>query len=331
MFDGVDWDSERVDLLERRVLARQAQISKLWAEQVADLRELDRYQVDLAQGARTMGDWVCSQLDLSHQTATRLMTIAHADDPEIDANLACGKWGLDRAALLVKLRQAGVTPKLFWEAAEKYSLGRLYGLLDRLRHLTPADEKDLFSYRYLVIQPNLDESAFKLWGHLPGHDGQVISKALTQRADQLPSLASEGQGQRMADALTTICLDSLTESSEEGTTNRAVTVAEVFVDANLAAQSFGEAGATVSSGPRVGPNTLSEILCTGKIRVIVTDGDRPVAHSDLGEAIPPAVRSFVLWRDQSQCSIEGCRSRYRHNHTTSTIGSTADPTTPTTS
>ena len=187
-------------------------------------------------------------------------------------------WPPDRAALLVRLRQTDITPQLFTEAAERYSLGRLYGLLDRLRHFSAEEEQDLFEYRYLVIQPNLDESSFKLWGHLPGHDGQVITKALSQRADELPVLAGEGQGQRMADALTTLCLDSLTQSSE-GTSDRAVTVAEVFVDATLAAASFGEQGATVASGPRVGPNTLSEILCTGKI-----PGDRhrrPPTHHPL--------------------------------------------------
>jgi 5-methylcytosine-specific restriction endonuclease McrA len=309
MFEQGNWD-ERVDQLELLVRTKEAEISRLRAEQVVALRELDRYQIDTTDGARTMGDWVSSHLDLSHQTASRLMTVANGDDPEIEANLATGKWGLDRAALLVKLRVAGASPELFSEAAERYSLGRLYGLLDRLRHLCPADEQDLFEYRYLVIQPNLDESAFKLWGHLPGHDGQVVAKALTHRADELPALPHEGQGQRMADALTTICLDSLTESSE-GTSDRAVTVAEIFVDASMAAESFGEQGATVSSGPRVGPNTLSEILCTGKIRVIVTDGDKPISYSDLGEAIPPHIRSYVLWRDQGQCSIEGCPSRYR--------------------
>ena len=86
-----------------------------------------------------------------------------------------------------------------------------------------------------------------------------------------------------------------------------MTVAEVFIDGTLAAESYGETGAGIASGPRVGPNTLSEILCDGKIRVIVTDGLHPVAYSDLGEAIPPATRSYVLWRDQGQCSIEGCR------------------------
>jgi hypothetical protein len=257
-----------------------------------------------------MGDWTSAHLDVSHQTASRLSLLARANDAEIETNLATGVWGLDRAAALIKLRTADVSPEVFREAAERYSLGRLYGLLDRLRHLSPADESDTFGWRYLVIQPSLDESVFKLWGQLPGTDGRMVEKALSQRESELPVLPDQGQGQRKADALTSICMDSLTGTAE-GSAGRAITLAEIFLDANLAAPSYGEQGATVSSGPRVGPNTLSEILCTGQIRLIVTNGLRPVSYSDLGEAIPPHIRSFVLWRDQRTCSIEGCNSRYR--------------------
>lgn len=108
-----------------------------------------------------------------------------------------------------------------------------------------------------------------------------------------------------------------------------MTVAEVFVDASLAATGFGEAGVTLSSGLRVGPNTLSEILCEGKIRVIWTDGEKgPIAVSNLTEAIPPATRAWVLHRDQGQCSIEGCRSRYRlqiHHIHPRALGGNHDP------
>ncbi len=90
-----------------------------------------------------------------------------------------------------------------------------------------------------------------------------------------------------------------------------MTVAEVFIDAGHTSQSFGEQGATISTGPKVGPNTLSEILCTGKIRLIATDRLHPVAYSDMGEAIPNHIRRYVAWRDQGQCSIEGCHSTYR--------------------
>ncbi|HKY47295.1 MAG TPA: HNH endonuclease signature motif containing protein, partial [Acidimicrobiia bacterium] len=179
----------------------------------------------------------------------------------------------------------------------------------------PTDEQDVFEYRYLVIQPALDESVFKLWGQLPGIDGRIIEKALSVRESEFPVLPGQGQGQRRADALTSLCLDSLTAGtggSEPGAgTGRAVTVAEVFIDATLAAASFGQQGASVSTGPRVGPNTLAEILCTGKIRLIVTDGYHPLACTDMAEAIPGPIRRYVAFRDQNQCSIEGCHSRYR--------------------
>ncbi len=259
--------------------AWESEIARLRSRQVELIRRLDRFQVDTAQGARTMGDWTSARLDVSSQTASRLTQIAHHPDSEIDRAMAEGRWGLDRAAALTKLRTAGIDPDQFTEVAEKYSLGRLYGLLDRLRHHSPTDEADVFADRYLVIQPNLDESVYQLWGRLPGVDGRIVEKALSARETELPVLPHQGQGQRRADALTTICLDSLTGTSgEEGERGRAVTVAEVFIDGTLAAETYGETGAGIATGPRVGPNTLSEILCDGKIRVIVTDGLHPVAY-----------------------------------------------------
>jgi hypothetical protein len=47
------------------------------------------------------------------------------------------------------------------------------------------------------------------------------------------------------------------------------------------------------------------------VRVIATDGLRPIGYTDRTDTIPPVVRRFVLWRDMGQCSIEGCHSRYR--------------------
>jgi hypothetical protein len=301
----------QIEAWQQELISSEAEITKIRARQVELIRLLDRFQVDTADGARTMGDWTSAQLDLSRQTASRLTQIAHAQDSEIDQAMRNGRWGLDRAAALVKLRHTGISQELFQEAAARYSLGRLYGLLDRLRHLDPIDEAEVFAARFLVIQPNLDESVYQLWGQLPGLDGRIVEKALHHRETQLPVLPDQNQGQRRADALTTLCMDSLTGSSETAETGRAVTVAEIFLDGHHTAESFGETGASVASGPRVGPNTLTEILCDGQIRIILTDRLHPVAYTDRGEAIPPIVRSYVLWRDQGQCSIEGCHSRYR--------------------
>ncbi len=205
---------QQIDSWQEEIVEVEAAITRLRARQVVLIRQWDRYQVDCGDGARTMGDWTSARLDLSYQTATRLTQLAHSNDFEIDQAMAQGKWGLDRAAALTKLRSAGLNPHELTEVAENYSLGRLYGLLNRLRHVTPTDEQDMFEYRYLVIQPSLDESTFKLWGALPGIDGRIIEKALTVREGEFRVLPGQGQGQRRADALTSICLDSLTGESE---------------------------------------------------------------------------------------------------------------------
>jgi hypothetical protein len=305
----------RVEAWEAELVALEAEITQRRAAQIELLRKLDRHQVDAGAGMRTMGDWISAHLDVSSQTANRLWQLARADHLGVNALMADGRCGLDRAAVLVKLHTAGVTDDQLGDAtATGFSLGRLYGLLDRVRTLTAEEERTGFEHRYLVIQPSLDDAAYKLWGLLPGVDGQIVERALAHRETELPVLPGEGhgQGQRRADALTAICLDTLTGTAHDGESEgaRAVTVAEIFIDATHT-EGGGESGATLSSGVKVGPNTLTEILCGGKVRVIAADGLRPVASTDLTDTIPPAIRRFVQWRDMGQCSIEGCHSRYR--------------------
>ncbi|MEX2625149.1 MAG: hypothetical protein WD651_15640 [Acidimicrobiia bacterium] len=66
----------------------------------------------------------------------------------------------------------------------------------------------------------------------PGIDGQLVDKALREKAGTFPNLPAQTQGQVLADALTAVCADSLTGGSENHP-GREVTVAELFVDANL--------------------------------------------------------------------------------------------------
>jgi hypothetical protein len=326
---GIGTTAAKVEAWEDQLIGLEAEITQRRVAQIELLRKLDRHQVDAGAEMRTMGDWVSAHLDVSRQTANRLWQLARADDVGLDALMAGGRCGMDRAAVLVKLRAAGVdSDQLGDPVASGFSLGRLYGLLERVRTLTADEERSGFEHRYLVIQPSLDDAAYKLWGLLPGIDGQIVERALTHRETDLPVLAGEGQGQRRADALTSICLDTLTGTDPTGDPTRAVTVAEIFIDATHA-EDGGETGATLPSGMRVGPNTLTEILCGGKVRVISTDGLRPVASTDRTDTIPPAIRRFVLWRDMGQCSIEGCHSRYRlqpHHIVERHRGGSHDPT-----
>ena len=225
--------------------------------------------------------------------------------------MEAGLWELDRASLLLRLAQAGAAAEQVADAAENYSLGRIYGLILELTEISPLQEQAAFEDRYLVIQPNLDSSMYKLWGQIHGVDGQIVDQAIRQRAASFSNLPDQTQGQLLVDALTDVCLDSLTIGSETEQPGRPVVVAEVFVDAAVASPTRGEAGATTSCGLRIGPNTLAEILCSGSARVIYNDGNGPLAVSHRTETIPPAIRAFILKRDRGQCSIEGCGSRHR--------------------
>jgi hypothetical protein len=293
IWDNLEFGSaEAVEAEEirRQLRAEEAEISKHRAKQVALLREADRLQLDTADGAMSMRDWVVSELDVSPQIAHRLMLVASSEQADIEAEMTGGVYGLDRASFLCQLRALGGPEQVIGDSLQ-YSLGYLFGLVDRLRRVSREDEQITFDDRYLVLQDSLDSTGGRFWGQTVGTDWESIKQALHRRESRLPALPTQNRGQRAADALASICLDSLTGTSGENDggehQDRAVVVAEVFVDAALAGPSGGEAGVTLSFGPRVGPNTLAELLCTGQIQVIIQGEEgRPIGVSDRGEAIP---------------------------------------------
>lgn len=303
----VELGSRSVDQVEQDLFQAHAAHGVLWAHQLQALRQLDVAQVGLADGCRTMVDWVASRLDVPHARARDLLLLAKAENSELERLLREGEIGLDRAIALAKLSLAGASEDELSRALG-FDLAGIYRQLDRRRQISSAEETASFESRHLAWQRTLDASGLRFWGEVFGVDAEVWEKAIVQRADELPRVAEVTRRQLYSDSLVSICQDSLTGSNE----GRAVTVAEVFVDATLASATAGQAGVTLGSGSRVGPNTLAEILCGGQAQVIIVDHNgRPLGASQRGETIPPAVRTAVWRRDQGSCTIDGCPSRYR--------------------
>ncbi len=301
----------------------EAERSMLAAEQARLVGELDSRQAHTAAGHRSIHEWVAGRLDVGPETASLLVALARLDHPGVWRDLASGEITVDRALAEASLASCGVDETVRRQSRD-WDVAGVRRLAARHRKLTPVDEREAFDRRYFHMQPNLDESVWKLDGELPGVDGKAVSELVARRADELPA-GSGSRGQRSADALTELVMDGAEAGGDPGEPLQLL--ATVLVDGDLAAATACRAGAEVLSGPRVGPAMLEEILCGGKVEIDLT-GARPLGAGPTGSAIPPRLRRFVIARDGGMCTVAGCGSEYRlqvHHIVPRSEGGTNDP------
>jgi hypothetical protein len=290
---------DELDSLLEQIRTAEAHLK---AVQMRVLREVDRRQVPMGDGIRTLEDWIVGRLDVTRYSAKRLSDVARADSADLDQLLADGV-SFDRVA---ELAAAGETdPHL------ELDLPGLRSLLTRQTPIKASDEQSVFDERFLAIQPTLDDTAWSLWGRLPALEGKHVADTLDRVADEMPPPPHghrESRATRRADALFVVC-DRQSPDHTDGSTAGPAVPATVFVDAtDTATRPTG----WIASGPRVGPSTLERILCGSPIDVIaLTHDGEPLRIGNASTAIPPATRRFVIWRDGGMCTADGCASSYR--------------------
>lgn len=296
------------------------------ANQVAILIEADRRQLPLSDGCRNLTDWAVWRLDVSRDTARRLVSLARRlpQLPLIAKLFAEGEIGTERAALIASVA-TGDNESDVIDRTAGLDLAGLTRWVGRHKRITRHAERAGHNDSYLWLQPSLDESWWRISGGVTGGAGATITEALKKRADEFPK--EEGSmAHRQALALETICQDSL-GTDVSGAAGESGADISVFIDLDLAGATEGEAGVEIAFGPRVGPDTLEELACGGKVRVIGLENGKPVVTSPSAATIPRAVRAFVAWRD-GKCRAQGCSSRYRlqpHHIGHRALGGSHDP------
>lgn len=308
--DGFCWSDMTNDQIEQVLTRCEANVGAIRAVQARGLAELDRRQAPTADGCRSLQEWAAGRLDVTRQTASDLVRLTRCTHEDVRADVSAGIVSFDRAVAEVRLMQAGASDEERTRS-RGWDVAGVHRLAARRRRLEPVDERLAYEGRYFAMQPNLDYSFVDLRGRLVGIDADSLARAVTRRADELPRPpdGTFSKAQRFADALVSIADDSLaTDNHHER--SAAGPVATVLVDAGLAADSFGQAGAEVAGGTRIGPDTLAEILCNGRVEIDIA-GATPLALGPSASAIPPRLRRFVIGRDGGVCSVAGCSSRYR--------------------
>jgi hypothetical protein len=317
--------------IEQELLRGEADIARIRGRQMSLLRELDRRQVALRDGHRSLKEWAAGRMDLAPETAGTLVATAWRleDLPDVDEAVANGEIGFDRAVAVSKFAGRDDSVDILDEMAGFDVAGIRIRAASR-RRMAPIDEEIAFEQRYVSVQANLDESSWTLSGRLPGYAGRVVVQALEARADSFPygPAAHPSRTTKNADALWAISQDSIT-GDDDATIDTSTPVVSVFVDASEAAATNAETGVQIEAGPHIGPNTLQAILCDGVIEVTARTADgTPLALGRRSRVIPPRLRRFVLHRDGGVCTIAGCVSRYRlqvHHLTPWSHGGQTDP------
>ena len=303
-----------LDTLQTKLADAAKWVNKARFRQMTMLRRLDRLDVYRTDGARSMGEWVASRLDVTPEVASDLLCVTRGITryPDLETRFRNGDVTLGRVAATLRLAAAAHAinhPELV-DSADGYDLAGLRRLTAACRRMTRRDEHEAHTRRFFSMQPTLDHSGERISGFLPGTAADIVHRALVDKADTFPRshVTPTSSGQHLADALVAMSHDSLDGAGSD--TARSTPSVTVFVDAHRAAATGGELGATVAAGARVGPATLAQILCEGAVGVVTVQDNTPVSVTAKTRAIPPAIRDFVLDRDGG-CTIDGCTSRYR--------------------
>jgi hypothetical protein len=171
--------------------------------------------------------------------------------------------------------------------------------------ISAEDEYRTGRDQFLVMQPSLDESWWKLWGGFDGATGALVDKTLTQTADDLPLLPDGTRGDhswRKATALAELCITDHPPPAQ----------LTVFVDTTQAVPRNGEAGVVLEAGPRIGRDALNAILCDAVTEIITHSEDgTPMVYGRRQRTIPPALRRAIIHRDGNSCGADGCPSTHR--------------------
>jgi len=289
-----------IDSLEQRMLARQAEISRLTSEQLLDLEELDCRQVATADGCRSLSEWVTARLDVHPHTAKALVRTMRrtADRPDLRDAFAAGEISFDRMEALSRIPEdVGLLQHLDVTGVRREAAHRV--------RISSEDEYRTARDQFLILQPSLDESWWKGYFGFDGATGALVDKVISERADDLPLLPDGSRGDsswRRAMALAEMCVSDDPPPAQ----------LTVFVDTTQATSNNGQAGVVLEAGPRIGREALQAILCDAVTEITAHSEDgTPMVYGRRQRTIPPALRRAIINRDGNTCTADGCDSRHR--------------------
>jgi len=183
MFDSMNLSQISNDGLEQLLAVSERKIAQGRAFQMNVLAEVDARQMPTGDGSRSLSEWAAAHMDIAPETAGSLVrTMRRIQDlPHLEEMLAAGGTTFDRVEAVSRIPEdVGLLEYLDVAGVHREAAKRV--------RVSVESEFRTAGDRFLVLQPNLDQSWFRLWGGLDGYSGAIVDKVLTEAADALPDL-----------------------------------------------------------------------------------------------------------------------------------------------
>ena len=179
-------DPPSIDAKEQRLFELEAIVSRVRAEQLDVIAELDQAQIATVDGARNLAEWVTGRLDVAPETGRALAYAAVSESKALQAELEAGEVTLDRVVETRRLANAGADADTL-ERARGVAVNQVRRLVTQRVEMSGVEEAVVFQTRALYAQPNLQNTMWNLRGRLPACDGEIVFTALEDTADRLSS------------------------------------------------------------------------------------------------------------------------------------------------
>ncbi|MGH8949054.1 MAG: DUF222 domain-containing protein [Acidimicrobiia bacterium] len=267
--------------------------------------EADRGQLFLADGARSLPEWVSARFGLRHSTASQLVRVARRlqDLPVLADRFAAGMLSLDQVDSISKLATPETEEQVISEC-----LGMSNAALDRAaRRANPPssqDAVDAWRDRWLSIQYTLDGIRGHLDADLPGMEMSLVESELRWRADRIPVNPESGifdpYPQRLADGLVELCSAT---GDENGSAPAQITV-HADLEA-LTADPETTGVAEIQGGPVIANETARRLACDPIVECTIYDHSKVLGIGRRARLIPAWLRRQLWFRDGG-CRFPGC-------------------------
>ncbi len=282
------------------------------------LMKVDRGQQFLADGSRSLEEWVSARFGVRRSSAAQLVRIARRLEhlPSIRERFAAGDLSLDQVDALTRIATPDTEGALIEEA-----LGLSNPMLDRLaRRANPPTvevERSVWERRQLLFQDSLDGNETRGRFLLPASEGRLLYSAVKERADRAPVNPETGMFDpypaRLADGLVELAATATGTSGEECGPQVQLVVHADLEALTIDTETTGVA--EIEAGPVIASETARRLACDAIVECAVyDDGQRVLGIGRRSRIIPRWLRR-QLWHRDGGCRFPGCGTTlFVHGH-----------------